>query len=95
MYFTPRSALVRNVAVAVVNGAITYIILIIAPLGLMAVIINTALVVIATYVTATTGDRIMAYLQGDRTPQRIREHPLDDPAQRLETRQPDDRDRLP
>jgi len=38
MYITPRAAQVRNLAVASVNGTITLIILLIAPLGLFAVI---------------------------------------------------------
>jgi hypothetical protein len=36
----------------------------IAPLGLVAVLINTALVTVATYVTAIACDRIILYLQG-------------------------------
>lgn len=68
MYLTPRAALVRNLSVAVVNGGVTYIILIIAPLGLMAVFINTALVTIASFMTATLSDRIVLFLSGD--PQR-------------------------
>jgi hypothetical protein len=65
MYFTPRSAQVRNLAVAAVNGTITLIILLIAPLGLAAVLINTALVTIASYATATIADRVVRYLQPD------------------------------
>lgn len=63
MYLSKRSARVRNVSVAVANGVITWIILIIAPLGLMAVIINTLLVVVASYVSATLADRVVRYLQ--------------------------------
>lgn len=65
MYFTARAALVRNLGVAAVNGLVTYIILIIAPLGLMAVVINTVLVMVASYGTATLGDRIITYLFKD------------------------------
>lgn len=43
MYISSRSAQVRNLAVALVNGALTLVILLIAPLGLMAVVINTVL----------------------------------------------------
>lgn len=68
MYLNPRAALVRNISVSVVNGAITYIILIIAPLGLMAVFINTGLVAIASFATATASDRVIQFLSGD--PQR-------------------------
>ena len=69
MYISNRSAQVRNMALALVNGAITLIILLIAPLGLAAVLINTILVMLTTYVTATIGDRVLRYLQSD-TPMR-------------------------
>ena len=69
MHFSSRPLQVRNIAVAIANGIITLIILLIAPLGLAAVIINTVLVTIATYVTATVGDRVVRYLQAD-TPSR-------------------------
>lgn len=67
MYFTPRVAQVRNLLVAVVNGLVTLVILLIAPLGLAAVLINTLLVMLATYLTATAADRMVGYLQGDRS----------------------------
>jgi hypothetical protein len=63
MYLSSRSIQVRNLAVAIVNGIVTLIILLIAPLGLAAVIINTILVVIATYFTATAADKVIRYLQ--------------------------------
>jgi hypothetical protein len=63
MYISSRAALVRNLGVAVVNGAITLIILLIAPLGLTAVIINTLLVTLASFVNATAGDNIVNFLQ--------------------------------
>ncbi|WP_448603434.1 CRISPR-associated protein Csx18 [Thermoleptolyngbya sp.] len=62
MYFTSRAIFVRNLAVAIVNGAITLIILLIAPLGLVAVWINTLLVAAASFATATVADRVMQYL---------------------------------
>jgi hypothetical protein len=65
MYLSKRSAQVRNLAIALVNGAVTLVILLIAPLGLMAVIVNTVLVVVTTYITATVGDRVIRYLQTD------------------------------
>ncbi|HEY9700074.1 MAG TPA: CRISPR-associated protein Csx18 [Trichocoleus sp.] len=67
MYFSSRSAQVRNLLVAIANGSITLIILLIAPLGLAAVIINTLLVTVATYFTALTADRIILFLQGERS----------------------------
>ncbi len=67
MYISNRAALVRNLAVAFLNGTITLIILLIAPLGLAAVIINTILVTIASFVNATAGDRIVRFLQPSQT----------------------------
>jgi hypothetical protein len=66
MFLSSRAASIRNLSVAGVNGVITLIILLIAPLGLAAVIMNTALVTIATLVTATAADRIVWFLQGEQ-----------------------------
>ncbi len=63
MYVSPRTAQIRNIALAVVNGAVTLIILLIAPLGLAAVIINTLLVVAASYGTGVMADRVIRFLQ--------------------------------
>ncbi|MCL1475599.1 hypothetical protein LAY57_33815 [Argonema antarcticum A004/B2] len=84
MYLSSRSALVRNMAVSVVNGSITLIILLIAPLGLVAVIINTLLVTLFSFVTATAADRIVGYL----TPQ-TQEAELLNRANKAEIRQRD------
>ncbi|MUL38194.1 CRISPR-associated protein Csx18 [Gloeocapsopsis dulcis] len=65
MYISSRAATVRNLSLATLNGAITLIILLIAPLGLMAVIINTFLITAATYITATAADRVIRYLGGE------------------------------
>lgn len=65
MYISPRAILVRNVSVSLVNGGVTLIILLIAPLGLMAVIINTILIILATYIVSVGADRVAAYLQRD------------------------------
>ena len=62
MYLSSRSALVRNLSVSVVNGSITLIILLIAPLGLIAVITNMLLVTFFSLVTGTAADRIVGYL---------------------------------
>jgi len=67
MYLTYRSALIRNLSVAAVNGAITLMILLIAPLGLAAVIANTILVTGATFFTATFADTAIRYLQPGRS----------------------------
>lgn len=63
MYITHRAAIIRNLSVAIVNGAITLIILLIAPLGLAAVIINTLLVTLASFISSTASDRIIQFLQ--------------------------------
>ncbi|KJH70755.1 CRISPR-associated protein Csx18 [Aliterella atlantica] len=63
MYISPRATLVRNVSVSLINGTVTLIILLIAPLGLMAVIINTVLIALATYIVSVGADRVTAYLQ--------------------------------
>lgn len=63
MYISHRAALVKNLSVALLNGGITLIILLIAPLGLAAVIINTLLVTLASFINATAGDNIVLFLQ--------------------------------
>lgn len=68
MHLSSRSIQVRNLSVAIANGVITLIILLIAPLGIAAVIINTVLVTIATYLTATGADWVVRYLN----PQSVR-----------------------
>jgi hypothetical protein len=91
MYINARSALVRNLAVAGVNGAITYVILIIAPMGLMGVFVNTALVAIASFVTATMADRVVIFLQGGRSQPLMRDGSV--PGADLEVRRTGDLDR--
>ncbi|QQE67390.1 hypothetical protein GFS31_41030 (plasmid) [Leptolyngbya sp. BL0902] len=66
MYVTMRAALVRNAVVSVFNGGITLAILLIAPLGLAAVIANTLLVAASTLVMTTAGDGVVYFLQGGR-----------------------------
>ncbi len=62
MYISTRSQQLRNMMVAISTGSITLIILLIAPLGLAAVIINTLLVTTATYAVSSVADRIIAWL---------------------------------
>lgn len=57
-----RLVLFRNVSVALVNGLLTLIILLIAPLGLVAVITCTAAVILASFVIGTTSDQIFRWL---------------------------------
>jgi hypothetical protein len=66
MYISSRAALVRNISVSIVNGTITLIILLIAPLGMTAVIINTILVAVATYLVTIAADRVIKFLQHER-----------------------------
>jgi len=65
-YVTQRTANVRNLSVSAVNGLVSLIILLIAPLGLLAVIVNTALVMASTYGLLTGSDRLIVYLQRDQ-----------------------------
>jgi len=50
----------RNGAVAGVNGGITLVILLIAPMGLAAVILNTVLVTVASFFVGEMADRVLA-----------------------------------
>ncbi|HEY9701576.1 MAG TPA: CRISPR-associated protein Csx18 [Allocoleopsis sp.] len=62
MNISKRSLFVRNLAVAGVNGITTLIILLIAPLGLVAVIVNTCLVTLSTFVICSLVDGVMVWL---------------------------------
>ncbi|MFW6316568.1 MAG: CRISPR-associated protein Csx18 [Cyanobacteriota bacterium] len=64
MLLSPRVAIVRNFAVAICNGGITLVILLIAPLGLAAVITNTFMVTVASLFSATMFDFVVLYVQG-------------------------------
>jgi hypothetical protein len=66
MYISRRSATVRNFSVSAVNGSITLVILLIAPLGLMAVIINTALITMTTYIVCSVSDRVILWLEPEQ-----------------------------
>jgi hypothetical protein len=63
MYISRRASRLRNLLVSVSTGSITLIILLIAPLGLVAVIINTALVTFTTYIVSGVADRVIAWLE--------------------------------
>lgn len=63
MYISRRAVTMRNLFVSLFNGAITLVILLIAPLGLAAVIFNTLVVTAATYTISTVADKIVAWLQ--------------------------------
>lgn len=63
MYITPRTTQLRNVITSISTGIITLIILLIAPLGLAAVIINTLLVTVATYTVSSVADKVILWLE--------------------------------
>ena len=88
MYLSARALQVRNASIAVINGAITLVILLIAPLGLTAVIINTVLVTIATYTTGTIVDRIVGSIVGSSQSDR----PLSPSSTQTELRRSQSRD---
>ncbi len=71
MYISTRSQQLRNMMVAISTGSITLIILLIAPLGLAAVIINTLLVTTATYAVSCVADRVIAWLLPPSQAERI------------------------
>lgn len=62
MFISRKAAFVRNFAAAAVNGSITLILLLIAPLGLAAVIFNTILVTLSTFFVCAGGDVIASWL---------------------------------
>ncbi|MEI6430522.1 MAG: CRISPR-associated protein Csx18 [Pseudanabaena sp. ELA607] len=68
---TPKTAQVRNAVVAVANGGISLTILLIAPLGLFAVVVNTVLIMASTYGVLVASDRVLAYLQQGADSQRF------------------------
>ncbi|AFZ43525.1 hypothetical protein PCC7418_1327 [Halothece sp. PCC 7418] len=68
MFLSPRVALVRNLAVALFNGAIALVILLIAPMGLAGVITNTVMIAVASFFNATACDRIVLFLQRGQDP---------------------------
>lgn len=55
----------RNMITALLNGAATLMILLIAPLGLAAVITNTILVMIASYFGGEVTDFVIGALRGE------------------------------
>lgn len=76
MHLNTRATFVKNVSAAVVNGTVTLIILLIAPLGLAAVIVNTLLVALSTFMVGMAGDWIMVWLMsGLRHPSHLHQGP--------------------
>ena len=60
MYMSWRAAQLRNAVVSVTCGGVTLVILLIAPLGLAAVLINTLLVAFSVYSVGNLADRVVA-----------------------------------
>lgn len=54
-----RTEMLRHGLVAGANGAVTLVILLIAPLGLAAVIVNTVLVVLTSFFVGRAVDRVL------------------------------------
>lgn len=69
MYFSGKLACLRNLLVAIASGSITLVILLIAPLGLAAVIANTVLVTLTVYGCSDLADRTFKWLYPTRTPE--------------------------
>lgn len=87
MYLSTRGAIVRNFATAIVNGSITLILLLIAPLGLAAVIGNTFMVTVATFFVGTFSDMVVAWLSASPPQNRFfPRHPRTDIAYRQQTK---------
>ncbi|MEB3190423.1 MAG: CRISPR-associated protein Csx18 [Snowella sp.] len=68
-----RLLFIRNLAIALVNGLFTLIILLIAPLGLLAVIVNTFLVIVASFFVGMVGDQVIRWLLAGFDPTRLSE----------------------
>ncbi|WP_036480154.1 CRISPR-associated protein Csx18 [Myxosarcina sp. GI1] len=62
MYISTRAAVVRNLATAITNGAITLTLLLIAPLGLAAVVGNTFFVTVASFFVGVFADMVVSWL---------------------------------
>lgn len=63
MYLSNRVAIIKNFSTAIVNGAITLTLLLIAPLGLAAVIGNTFLVTVASFFVGNFSDIVVNWLR--------------------------------
>jgi hypothetical protein len=71
MYLSKKAAFVRNAIAAGTNGVITLIILLIAPLGIVAVIVNTLLITLSTFLVCSLTDLIVVWLSIASQPNRI------------------------
>ncbi|ACB49700.1 hypothetical protein cce_0349 [Crocosphaera subtropica ATCC 51142] len=71
MYISKRAAFVRNIAASAINCIVTLTLLLIAPLGLAAVITNTFLVTFSTFIVCSICDFIIVWLSFSPPPKRI------------------------
>jgi hypothetical protein len=73
MYISHRGAFIRNLAAGSINSLITLVLLLIAPLGLAAVITNTIAVGISTFIVCTALDGVTLWLLNAYKPPRFQE----------------------
>lgn len=71
MYISRRASTIRNGLVSIGSGGITLVILLIAPLGLAAVIINTILVTVSTFFVSSFADRVILWLEPAQKAERL------------------------
>jgi hypothetical protein len=70
MFISNKGAFIKNISLAIANSLITLILLLIAPLGLAAVISNTIAVGFSSLMVATFFDLVVLWLlegQGNKT----------------------------
>lgn len=73
LYLSWRAVLIRSLAAASVNGLVTLWLLLIAPLGLAAVVLNTGAVALSTFAICFGGDWVVAWLlRGQIDPEALR-----------------------
>ncbi|WP_159790727.1 CRISPR-associated protein Csx18 [Sodalinema gerasimenkoae] len=92
MYLSVPRILLRHTVVALLNGGITLVILLIAPLGLPAVITHTLLVAGASLVSSALVDGVVRFLSPTPTVM-LGNAKVERPASTLSRRQLDDIDR--
>ncbi len=81
-----KGHLIKNIASAFINGLITLILLLIAPLGLASVIFITFMVTVSTFMVTMTFDFITIWLLNSSREQYF-DRPLNDPYNNPITRQ--------
>ncbi len=73
LYLSWRVLLVRSLAAAAVNGIVTLWLLLVAPLGLAAVVFNTGAVALSTFAVCFGGDLVVGWLlRGQVDPESLR-----------------------